>query len=165
MREIKTRQLNENFFEVMKSEWALLTAGTLDKFNTMTIGWLTAGIIWGKDVITCYVRPSRYTYEFIQDNDLFTISFYYPQYCNLLSHLGTHSGRDEDKVKTVGFHPIELNHAVSFEEARMTIICKKIYDQAMDETQMQTFGIERYYPRGDYHRFYIGEIIKIYVKD
>ena len=50
----------------MKSEWALLTAGTLDKFNTMTIGWLTAGIIWGKDVITCYVRPSRYTYEFIK---------------------------------------------------------------------------------------------------
>ena len=83
MREIKTRQLNENFFEVMKSEWALITAGTLDKFNTMTIGWLTAGIIWGKDVITCYVRPSRYTYVFIQDNDLFTISFYYPQYRNL----------------------------------------------------------------------------------
>jgi len=165
MREITTKEYQDNLFEVMKSQWALLTAGTMDKYNTMTIGWLTAGIIWGKDVVTCYVRPSRYTYQFIEDNDFFTISFYDPRYRSNLSHLGTHSGREADKVKFVDFHPIELDHTISFEEARMTIVCKKIYDQQMDEGKMQTFGIERYYSHGDYHRFYIGEIIKIYVED
>lgn len=164
MKEITITEYKDNLFEVMKSEWALLTAGNLKKFNTMTIGWLTGGIIWGKDVLTCYVRPTRYTYQFMESNDFFTVSFYDPSYRTMLSHLGSHSGRDENKVKTVNFHPIELDQSISFKEARMTIVCKKIYDQAMDETKMQTFGIERYYPRGDYHRFYIGEIIKIYVK-
>lgn len=165
MKEITIKEYKDNLFSVMKDEAALLTAGKIDKFNTMTIGWLTAGVIWGKEVVTCYVRPSRYTYQFMEENDLFTVSFYHSDYRRALSYLGSNSGRDEDKVQKIGFNPLSLDDTVSFKEARMVIICKKIYNQAMDETKMQSFGIEKYYARGDYHHFYIGEILKIYIEE
>ena len=149
----------------MANDWALLTAGKKEDFNTMTIGWLTEGIIWGKNVLTCYVRSSRHTYSFMEEYDHFTVSFYDNCYKKDLAYLGAVSGRSENKVEKVGFNPLEVTNSVTFKEARMTILCKKIYYQDMDSTKLHDFGIEKYYPRGDYHRFYIGEIEKIYIKD
>lgn len=140
---------------------SLLTAGTIDKFNTMTIGWGVTGVLWGKDVFIAYVRPSRYTYQFMEENDYFTISFYDDEYKKELGYLGTKSGRDTDKVKDVCFTPVEVGESISFKEANLTILCKKIYYQDLDEKLFPEEVVKKYYPNDDVHRYYIGEIMDV----
>lgn len=140
---------------------ALVTAGTINSFNTMTIGWGVTGVLWGKDVFIVYVRPSRYTYKFMEENEYFTVSFYDDAYKKELGYLGTKSGRDTAKVKDVGFTPIEVGESISFKEANLTILCKKIYIQDLEQDKFLSEVNERYYKDGDVHRYYIGEIIDI----
>ncbi|HPX84857.1 MAG TPA: flavin reductase [Bacilli bacterium] len=165
MKESKDFQFTENLFKNLGQDYALLTAGVENDFNTMTVGWATFGVIWGKNVITCYVRPSRFTYEFMEKNDYFTLSFYDARFIAQLTYLGTHSGRNEDKVGKVGFKPLLCGESVTFEEAKVTFLCKKIYHQNLDEHQIAASIKERYYPRDDFHRFYIGEILKTFVNE
>ena len=155
-------QFNENFFKMIGQDYALLSAGSVDKFNTMTIGWATIGYIWGKNVLTCYVRPSRHTYLFTESNDYFTVAFFDESFKKTLNYLGAKSGRDEDKVKKCDLNVMEIDNSISFKEARLTIVCKKIYHQDLDPAQIPDEVKARYYPKGDFHRFYIGEVINIY---
>lgn len=143
---------------------SLITAGNKDKFNTMTIGWGVTGVLWGKDVFIAYVRPSRYTYQFMEENEYFTISYYDEKYQKELGYLGTTSGRNCDKIKDVNFHPLILENGVTFAEASLTIVCKKLYFQDLDENQFPNDVLNRYYPYKDIHRYYIGEIINIIEK-
>lgn len=165
MREIDIYEFQDNYFKSVGKDYALLTAGNEANFNTMTVAWATFGVVWGKNVITCYVRHSRYTYEFMEKNDYFTLSFYNSDFKSQLNYLGSHSGRNENKVKNVGFTPFVCENCISFNEARVTFLCKKIYHQDLDDSQISNEIKERYYPRGDFHRFYVGEIIKILSKE
>lgn len=164
--DLKLINKETSIFEKMRSA-ALLTSGTMNSFNTMTIGWAVTGVIWGRDVFIVYVRPSRYTYEFIENNDLFTISFYDEKYKKQLGYLGTKSGRDTNKVEDVKFSPEEFNGSITFKEARLSVLCTKIYYQDLDETKISEEIKKRYYDYDkdgnyeDFHRFYIGEIIDI----
>ena len=161
MKEIDIYQYHENVFKNVGKDYALLTSGTIDHFNTMTVGWATFGVVWGKNVVQCFVRPSRFTYQFMEKNEYFTLSFYDSTYKTQLAYLGSHSGKNEDKVKLVGFSPITIDDSITFQEARITFLCKKIYYQNLDDTKITNQIKDRYYPRGDFHRFYIGEIIKV----
>ncbi|MDD3106222.1 MAG: flavin reductase [Bacilli bacterium] len=165
MKEKDIYQFSENIFKNMGKDGALLTAGNHDTYNTMTIGWATIGVIWGKNVLTCYVRKSRFTYQFMEENDLFTVSFYDNQYKDCLTYLGSRSGRNEDKVKATNMTPLYVEDTVTFQEARVTFVCKKLYYQDLDSTKINEVIQGRYYPRGDFHRFYIGEIVKIIEKE
>lgn len=78
-KEIKAEDLQFNPFTRIGSDWMLITAGDEKKFNTMTASWGGAGVFWGKNVVTCYIRPQRYTKEFVDANDTFTLSFYGPE--------------------------------------------------------------------------------------
>jgi flavin reductase (DIM6/NTAB) family NADH-FMN oxidoreductase RutF len=140
---------------------ALVIAGKVDSFNTMTIGWGVTGVLWGKDVFIVYVRPSRYTYEFMENNEYFTVSFYDDEYKKAMGYLGTKSGRDTDKVKDVNFTPIKCGESVTFKESNLTILCRKIYIQDLDQKAFTEDVNQRYYPTDDVHRYYIGEIIDI----
>ena len=113
-------------------EWAVLTAGEKENFNSMTISWGGLGTIWNKPVVTVYVKPIRYTYEFMENNKHFTISFYNKEYKEDLAILGSKSGRDSNKVSLTKLTPEFLEKSVSFKEAKLTIVCKKIYFQDMD---------------------------------
>lgn len=160
------QDFNHNIFELLSKNGALITAGNIDSFNTMTIGWGTMGVLWGKNIFTAYVRPSRYTYCFTEENDYFTISFYDDKYKKELQYLGTKSGRNEDKVKSVGFNAFSIEPgAISFKEAKIHLVCKKLYFQDLDSTKLSEPSIKRYYPNPDYHRFYIGEIVSYYVNE
>lgn len=150
----------KNIYENMH-KGALVTAGSINNFNTMTIGWGVTGVLWGKDVFIVYVRPSRYTYEFMEKNEYFTVSFYDDCYKKELGYLGTKSGRDFNKVADVNFTPIAIGKSVSFKEANLTILCKKIYIQDLQDEGFPEDVIKRYYPTGDVHRYYIGEIIDV----
>ncbi len=148
-------------FEQFDKKWALLTAGTKDKFNTMTISWGGLGTLWGKPVATVYVRQSRYTHDFMDDNDYFTISFYPEVYKKTLGILGSKSGREIDKMHESGLVAKELENAMTFEEAEVTLVCKKLFKQTLDVNNMlEDIGKQFYEGQSD-HDMYIGEVVDI----
>lgn len=150
-------------YDVFHRSWALVTAGEMGHFNTMTVSWGGVGCLWNKQVCTVYVRPSRYTYEFMEQYDSFTVSFY-PEECKkALGMLGSVSGRDCDKVGKAGFDPVSFGEGVTFAQAKTTLLCRKLYAQDMDPAQVPEEIRERFYSEGEtYHRIYIGEIVAIH---
>lgn len=148
-------------FDIFDKEWALLTAGAGQHYNTMTISWGGLGTLWGRPVATVYVKPIRYTHQFLEQNDYFTVSFYPDKYRRALELLGTLSGRDSDKVATAGLTPRVLDNTVTFEEAQVTLICKKIYRQDLDTTAMPADIVSAFYSKEAPHTMYIGEVIDI----
>lgn len=142
-------------------QWALLTAGDESSFNTMTISWGGMGTLWNKPVVTTYVRKSRYTHDFMEDNDYFTVSFYPEEYKSVLGVLGSKSGRDMDKMKDSGLTAEMLDKGVTFKEAEMTLVCKKLHKQLLDPDAMPQEAKDAFYGDGDWHDMYIGEIVEI----
>lgn len=147
-------------------EWALLTSGVKENFNAMTISWGGLGTIWNKPVVTVYVKPIRYTYEFMENNEYFTISFYDKKYKKDLGILGSKSGRNLNKIELTKLTPEFFKNTTSFKEAKLTIICKKIYFQDLDINNINVDSIpqsevDRFYKTEPIHRMYIGEVIDI----
>ena len=163
LEELKFAPLND-----LVKNYALLTSGDKDKYNTMTISWGGFGTIWNKPVVTVYVKPIRYTYKFIEDNDYFTVSFYDDEYKDDLIILGTKSGKDIDKISLTKLNPMFLDNSVSFEEAKITLVCKKIYYQDLNleliKENLSSDIYNRFYGNDPVHRMYIGEVIDIIKK-
>ena len=143
----------------------LLTAGDFKsgKYNTMTVGWGSFGVMWGKPFAMVVVRPVRYTYEFINHYDTFTLTAFSPTYKNALNLLGTKSGRDGNKIAEARLTPCAALKiaAPTFQEAELSIECRKIYWDDFHPGQFLDSSIEPHYPRKDYHRIYYGEIIYV----
>lgn len=100
---IDPKELDQNVFSMIGEQWMLVTAGTVERCNTMTASWGGLGVLWGKPVATVYIRPQRYTLEFVEREDCFTLSFFGEEYRKALALCGSKSGRDVDKVKECGF--------------------------------------------------------------
>ncbi len=164
LKPVELTALQCNPFTLLDSGWALLTIGTAEKFNTMTISWGTMGIFWGKPVFETYVRPQRYTHDFIEEHDTFTISFFGQTHREALAFCGSKSGRDYDKVKETGLTPVFLEDGIAFEEASLVFVCKKNYRSEMQSTGIIDPHIETFYPQKDYHHCYYGEILAAYQK-
>ena len=98
MKEISVEELKINPSTLIGKEWALLTAGNKDGYNTMTVSWGQMGDLWNKPTTVVYIRPQRYTKEFVDKSDYYTLSFLPDGHREALSYLGSHSGRDEDKL-------------------------------------------------------------------
>ncbi len=150
-----------DIFEQFDKKWALLTAGNKDKFNTMTVSWGGMGTLWGKSVATVYVRTSRYTHEFMDSEDYFTLSFYPEEFKKTLGVLGSKSGRDMDKMKDSGLTPKEVDDSMTFEEAEVTLVCKKIFKQRLDVAKIPEDIVKQYYTGDAEHDMYIGEVVGI----
>lgn len=165
-REIKPDQLLFNPFNKIGSDWLLITAGDESGFNTMTASWASMGVLWGKNVITTYIRPQRYTKEFVDSHDTFTISFYSNRHKAALELLGKKSGRDGDKVAETELTPYFLEGTTAFKEASIIFVCRKLYQ---DPLKAKNFivkdEIKKWYPDKDYHTMYISEIVKVFVND
>ena len=173
---INPKELAGNVFELVNDKWFLITASKPNEpaqFNTMTASWGGMGIMWAKPVVWVVVRPVRYTYEFIETADYFTLTFITnlsEQYRKALNILGTKSGRDCDKVKESGLTPAFIGtdedkiKAVSFKEADITMVCKKLYYQDVDPAKFIEKDLDKNYPQKDYHRMYFGEITDCFVK-
>lgn len=156
----------EDAFKLIGKEWMLVTAGTAEKFNTMTASWGGVGILWNKPVAFVFIRPERYTHEFIEENDRLTLSFYGEEYRKALQICGTKSGRNIDKVKETGLTPYPLESgAMTFSEARLTLDCRKLFKSEMEACHFidQTIIPQHYNEKsGGYHSMYIVEIEEIY---
>ena len=171
MKEIPYSQLTMNPMTLIAKEWMLLTAGTKDRgYNTMTCSWGHLGSIWGHSgglpTSVCYVRPQRYTKEFVDREEYYTLSFFDPEYKKALGYLGSHSGRDEDKVAAAGLTPVFLDDTTTFAEAKLVLVCRKLYRAPLlEEGFVDKSVLEDCYPKRDLHDMYIGEITKVYVKE
>jgi len=160
-KEISIKELNGNFIKMLSEDWALLTSGTIDSFNTMTVSWGGVGELWNKDVGFVFVRPQRYTYEFIEKNDYFSLSFFGGEYKKELGICGSKSGRDVDKMAETGFTPVDLGNAIDFEQSNITVVMKKLAYQDIKPEGFLDDGIMKNYANNDFHRIYIGEIVKV----
>ena len=143
-----------NPFNKISKQWMLVTAGDTESSNTMTASWGGVGIMWGKPVATVYIRPQRYTKEFIDKNEYFTLSFLPEEYRQALNVCGSVSGRNvADKWQEAGLHPFEIDGTTAVEEAEEVFVCRKLYAQEMlPECFIDSECDTKWYPEKDYER-------------
>lgn len=162
MKEISYKELQFN-------PMTLITAGTKENgFNTMTASWGHLGSIWNHSMPTavCYVRPQRYTKEFLDKENLYTLSLYPEEYKSKLAYLGSHSGRDENKIAATGLTPAFGEGYTYFEEAKLVLVCRKLYRAPLKaEYFIDKTIIDTNYPEKDFHDLYIGEIQKVLIPE
>jgi flavin reductase (DIM6/NTAB) family NADH-FMN oxidoreductase RutF len=161
-KEVDVETLKSNFFQQINRNWMLITAGTIDHFNTMTASWGTLGILWNKPVALCFIRPHRYTFQFAEKHNFFTLSFLGEKYRDILNFCGSRSGKDTDKIAETGLIPVALGaESITFEQAWLVFECRKLYaDFIRPENFIVRTIMTRNYPGQDFHRFYIGEVVK-----
>ena len=165
MNKIDIKALQGNAVSMFDDKWCLITAGTKDSYNTMTASWGAMGELWNKDVCFIFIRPQRYTLEFTEREEYFTISFFGEEYKKALTFCGRNSGRDCDKAKETGLTPMEIDGSMSFEESETVIVCKKLFYQDIDPAGFVDKAIDGVcYPEKDYHRMYVGEVVACYKK-
>ena len=154
---------NDNIFSRIGKDWMLITAGNESAVNTMTASYGGFGILFSKTVAHIYVRPQRHTYQFLENSKTFSLSFFNEEkYRKELQYCGKVSGKDEDKITHCGFTVTTIDNTPCFEQADVTVICKKIYSTDIDSGIFYDENIpQKCYPNGDTHRMYVGEIIKI----
>lgn len=158
--EQEINKIEGNVFDMIGTKWMLITAGDKDGFNSMTASWGGMGFLWNKNVAFTFIRPERYTYEFAERNDTFSISFFDEGYREQLYIMGNASGRDTDKVKECKFTPAFYDNCPYYEEASLVLICKKIYFDDIKLANMTELGKTVYSNGAGIHRMYIAEIVK-----
>lgn len=164
MKEIESiKKIDDNLVKLISDDWGLVCAGTADSWNGMTVSWGGAGELWNRDVVFLFIRPQRYTKEFLDREDYFTLCFFDDEYRDALKVCGTKSGRDFDKMKSVGFDVAVDGEAVYPEQSKLVLKCKKIAVQEMDSSGFVDKSIENNY-NNDYHYIYVGEIEKVLSK-
>ncbi|MBR4878795.1 MAG: flavin reductase [Clostridia bacterium] len=165
-KEIKAAELNCNPCHLIGKDWMLITAGNEEKCNTMTAAWGGLGYLWNKDVAFIFVRPQRYTKDFVDREDTFSLSFFSEDWRKELAYLGKVSGRDEDKIAKSGLTVEFIENTPCFKEARLTVVCRKMYRQSLTEDCFIDKDVmNRNYPEKDWHDVYVGEIIKVLVEE
>ena len=157
---------NYPVFQLFNDRWALATAGTIDDYDTMTIGWGGMGTLWGpphkgKNVISIYVSPARYTHGYLEREELFTVSFFPEEYRQDLLLLGSRSGRDGDKVALTQLDPIEVQGSVGFRQAELTFLCRKLYSQPFALEKVPKDVADWIYTRVPPHTMFIGEVLDL----
>mgnify|MGYP000849551913 FL=1 len=153
-------------FSSIGHDWMLITAGSgtgRSEWNTMTASWGSFGVFWNKRTVTCVIRPTRHTWSFVEREPLVTFSFFDSEFRKSLQVCGSTSGADTDKAETAGLTPVLLESgAVGFAEAKLNLVCRKIYAQDIDPALFIDPSIEKNYPEKDYHRMYMCEITGVY---
>ncbi|MBC9784353.1 flavin reductase [Heliobacterium chlorum] len=164
--EIKPENLDKSPFRLIGAEWMLVTAEKEGKVNTMTASWGGLGIMWGKNVAFIVLRPQRYTKEFVDSSNTFSLTFFANDFKKELGYLGSVSGRDEDKIKKANLTVLYSDKTPYFQEAKLAMFCRKLYAQEFQpECFIEAELMENLYPQKDYHTMYIAEVTKILAKD
>ncbi len=128
--------------------------------NVMTIGWGTLGIIWGRKIFVVLVRPSRYTYQFIEDSGEFTVNVPTREMSEWVAFCGAKSGRDVDKFAAyrMSVSPGQRIRAVTIDACPLVYECKVVHYNEVLPPHLSPEIVAGSYPRGDFHRIYYGEI-------
>lgn len=154
-------KLELDVFSRFNDRWALVCAGGRAGFNAMAISWGGLGTLWSRPAATVYVKPIRYTWEFLQKNDYFTVIFLPDRLKKAVGVMGSHSGRDCDKVRLAGLTPVFLENGVTFAEAETTLVCRRMYTQNMTRDTMPADVIADHYTDEEPHTVFIGQVTEI----
>ena len=169
MKEINYKEMQFNPFNLIGNDWMLVTAGNEQSgCNTMTVSWGHLGCLWGHNDPTAviYIRQSRYTKQFVDAEPFFTLSVMDSSFKKQMAYLGSTSGRDEDKIAKAGLTPVFADNSVYFKEAKMVLVCKKMYAQELSKDGFcYQETLDQCYPQGDFHTMYVGKIEKIFVDE
>lgn len=158
-------ELNENVFKLIGSDWMLISAKKGERTNTMTASWGGFGVMWGKNVAFIVIRPQRYTKEFVDSANNFSLCFFDAKFKKQLSYLGSVSGKNEDKIAKSALKLDFQDNTPVFEEAKISIICRKLYKQNFEPQCFIEKDIrDKWYENNDFHCLYIGEIEKVLIK-
>lgn len=164
---IDPKKIEDNPIKLIGEDWMLISAANADKLNAMTASWGGIGVMWGKPCVFVFIRPQRYTYEFISKSETFSLSFFAPEHKEALKICGSKSGRDCDKISLSGLSA-EFTECGTpyFTEARLVLICKKMYEGELSETGfIDRTQIGRWYPQKDFHRVFIASIETALIKE
>lgn len=165
LKPISVKDFSPRIFHLFEEQWLLLACGDFSKrhFNAMTISWGSLGTIWARPFVQVVVRPGRYTFEFMNQYDTFTVSAFGEDHRDALGLLGSTSGRDGDKIAASGLTPVASRGVASpsFAEAELVLECRKLFWQDINPGHFVDPGIEKYYPEKDYHRMFFGELVGI----
>ena len=162
---VDPKALPGNVFAAIGQQWMLITAGTAGHCNTMTASWGGLGVLWGEPMATVFIRPQRYTKEFVDGSDYFTLSFFDEAYRPQRTLFGSKSGRDGNKAEEGGFTVGTVaGGAPYFAQARVVLVCRKVYRQKLDPAAMPPQVREKWYD-GDYHEMYFGQIVEALVRE
>lgn len=166
MKEIQITQWKDNPFTAIGSDWLLVGAGNEKGANAMTASWGQVGELWGTHVMTVYVRPQRYTWEFMEREACFTCQVLPEGLHDAHGIFGSRSGRDLDKAAACGLTPVYHDGTFSYRQARLVVVCRKMYVQKLEGTFfLDREADQKYYPERDYHYMVVGKIEKIYVNE
>lgn len=163
--EINPDKFIQSPFHLIGKVWQLIAAEKDGKVNAMTASWGGLGVMWGKNAAYIVIRPQRYTKEFVDTAETFSLSFFGDCYRDMLTYMGTVSGRSEDKIAETGLTVLHDGKTPYFAEATAVMICKKMYAQEMlPQCFIDTAAREKWYPEQDFHTLYIAEVEKILLK-
>ena len=156
----------DGVFDLIGKDWMLITvAGKSecgeDVVNTMTASWGGMGFLWNRPVAFCFVRPQRYTFALTEQSERFSLSFFDESYRGALRLCGTKSGRDLNKFEAAGLTPKLHEGTPIIAEARLNLICRKLYADTLREEGFALPELLQNYTAGDYHRMYVVEIEQI----
>ena len=163
---IDAKQLPDNPFTLIGTDWMLVTAGTMEHHNNLTASWGGVGVLWNKPVATIYIRPQRHTKQFIDGSDYFTLSVLPNELRSILTFCGRNSGRDVNKDEACDLHPfltdVQNPQSVAYSEARLILVCRKLYSDSIKENGFIDSAVsDANYPQKDFHQMYIGEIVQV----
>ncbi len=164
-KKIDRTELKLNPFTVIGNDWMLISAKKEEVINTMTASWGGMGVLWNEDVVTVYIRQSRYTKEFVDASKKFSLSFF-DGHKKELGYFGKVSGRAEDKIKTVDFHPVDIDGFPSFEEAKFVLTAEILYSNDLTENTFENKDLwEKFYKDEDFHTMYIAKVTGMYIHE
>lgn len=164
--EIQVEEWKQNACKAIGKDWMLVAAAKEGKTNAMTASWGGLGVMWGKNAAYVFIRPERYTKEFIDGSDTLSLTFYDEKYRDTLSYMGRVSGRDEDKIAEAGLNVCMDGATPYFKEAKTVLLCRKMYVQELKpECFIDSEADTKWYPKKDYHTMYVCEITKVLVKE
>ena len=156
----------ENAMKLIGKTWMLITANDEEngRVNAMTASWGTLGVLWNKCVCTAFIRPQRHTFSLVENEDRISFAFLDEEYRSALTLCGRESGRDQDKIKKAGLSTITVDGVSCIKEAKLLLVCRKLYAQDLLEDCFIDKSLLSNYPEKDYHRMYVCEIEKAYVR-
>lgn len=165
LKKIPVSKLDANLFSLISKDWAVLTVNTPNKVNGMTVSWVQFGHLWNKNVVTVYVRPQRYTFPFIDEQETFSLAFFDEEYRAKLSYLGKASGKDEDKLSHCEFTTSLVENTPVIDQAKLVFVLRKIFvTDIKEENFLDASVVKRCYPKKDFHRAYTAEIVQVLIK-
>lgn len=166
-KQIDPALITDNYIRLIGTDWMLITAGDHTEHNTMTASWGGVGYMWNKPIAVAVIRPQRHTYLFTERETMMTLSFFDKEYRDALTYCGTHSGRDENKIMNAGLSVAFTDEDVpTIAQARLVLECRKIYtDMIREESFLDKSIIGQWYPGSDFHKMYILEITRAYIKE